>query len=52
MLDSGFCATKALIAFLKYEVCAKALDNKRRYWMPHVKSDGIKKIFEENPVGH
>lgn len=47
ILDSGFCALKAIIVLKKKGVYTSTLIKKRRYWPKYIKDNKIKTDFED-----
>ena len=41
VIDSGFCVSKGITAFLEVGLCADALIKKRKYWLKGVPGDAI-----------
>ena len=50
MLDSGFCVSKGITAFLEFDVYASALIKKRKYWPKGGPGDTIDQYFSEKDV--
>ena len=52
VLDSGFCVSKKITAFLEFSVYDAALIKKRKYWPKGVPRDAIDIYLSEKDVTH